>query len=199
MRHHIDAMEPNPRSIAPVVVTAPEALAPVVEAGAARSGGAPVILVVPAADESILIAAMRDGAEIVVAVSTGAGAIDSLISALSLGGHGLPVIEVEEVDGRCVIAAPTIALLGSPSLPGVNVAVPTIEEDLARAALWASLRAQRIEERHQLVEVDGHPALDEMTERGLAAAGDGIQLLAAGAAGVLAGRIAAAARRWRPE
>ena len=34
-----------------------------------------------------------------------------------------------------------------------------------RAAVWDALRAAKLEERHQLVEVDGRPALDELAAR----------------------------------
>jgi hypothetical protein len=197
MRHHIGAMEPTPRSLTPVVVTVREELAAVVEAGAARSGRSPAILMVPLADESILVEAGRDGVEIVIAVRMGASAVGSLNSALSLGGHGLPAIELTTVAGRPVISAPTLEMLSDPSLRGVNVPVPAIDEGDSRRALWAGLRAERIEERHHLVEVDGRPALDEIAARGLTVAGDELQLLAAGAAGVLAGRMAALSRRWR--
>jgi hypothetical protein len=57
---------------------------------------------------------------------------------------------------------------------------------------------------HHLVEVDGSPAVHELRARGLdvRTMGRGIDddpafFLAAGAAGVLAGRLAAENRRWR--
>jgi len=70
--------------------------------------------------------------------------------------------------------------------------------------VWEALRARKLEERHQLVEVDGRPALDRLDELGLemdsmgrTAKDDPAFFLAAGAAGVLAGRLAASSRRWR--
>ena len=62
----------------------------------------------------------------------------------------------------------------------------------------------KLEDRHQLVEVDGRPALAELADRGIeprsmgrGVADDPAYFLAAGAAGVLAGRTAAGNRRWR--
>ena len=50
------------------------------------------------------------------------------------------------------------------------------------------------------MDVDGHPALDELSARGGAAVeGDLVGLLAAGAAGVLAGRMVAGNRRWNAQ
>jgi hypothetical protein len=197
MRHHIDAMDQAPRSLIPVVVTVREGLEALVEAGAARSGGSPKTLMVPVVDERALLAAGRGGAEIVIAVCAGAAAITSLNSALSLGGQGLPVIELSTIEGKASIATSTLDFLSDRSLGGLNVPVPAVGEEDSRRAIWARLRAEGIEERHQLVEVDGQPALDEMAVRGLTVAGDALQLLAAGAAGVLAGRMAATARRWQ--
>ena len=64
--------------------------------------------------------------------------------------------------------------------------------------------AQRLEERHQLVEVAGGPALDLLRERGVRVASMGRSVdedpaffLAAGAAGILAGRMAVGDRAWR--
>ncbi|MEX0989768.1 MAG: DUF3866 family protein [Actinomycetota bacterium] len=87
---------------------------------------------------------------------------------------------------------------------GVDVAVPTLEDDAQRATVWDALRADGLEDRHQLVEADGRPALGELERRGIQVRSMGRSpiddrafFLAAGAAGVLAGRIAAAARAWR--
>jgi hypothetical protein len=86
------------------------------------------------------------------------------------------------------------------------VPVPALEDDTQRARIWDALRAARLEERHQLVEVDGRPALDELASRRIEprSMGRGVDddpacFLAAGAAGVLAGRLAEGNRRWRAE
>ncbi len=82
--------------------------------------------------------------------------------------------------------------------------MPTLADDAQRQIVWDALRAAKIEERHQLVEVDGRPALDELATRrieprsmGRGVEDDPAYFLAAGAAGVLAGRTAAGNRRWR--
>ena len=81
-----------------------------------------------------------------------------------------------------------------------------LSEEAQRAAVWEALRGRRLEERHQLVETDGRPALDELERRGVEVesmgrppAEDPAFFLAAGAAGVLAARMAAASRTWRAE
>lgn len=96
-------------------------------------------------------------------------------------------------------------VLGRVARPGVHVAVPVLEGE-RRRLVWDALRAARVEERHQLVEVPGEPALELLAERGVEAEtmGRGVEderefFLAAGAAGVLAGRMAAASARWRRE
>jgi len=69
--------------------------------------------------------------------------------------------------------------------------------------IWDSLREARLEERHQLVETTGRPALDLLADHGLeprsmgrGVADDPEFFLAAGAAGVLAGRMAVGNRAW---
>ena len=90
--------------------------------------------------------------------------------------------------------------------PGVNVAVPALEDDAQRDAVWGALRDARLEERHQLVEVDGAPALAELERRGVEIESMGRRpsddpafFLAAGAAGILAARMAAGSRRWEKD
>ena len=86
----------------------------------------------------------------------------------------------------------------------MNVPVPVLGDDGQRTAVWDALRSRKLEETHHLVEVDGAPAVDELRARGIdvRSMGRGIDddpafFLAAGAAGVLAGRLAAENRRWR--
>jgi Protein of unknown function (DUF3866) len=90
--------------------------------------------------------------------------------------------------------------------PGVNVAVPVLEDDSQRDALWDALRDARLEERHQLVEVDGAPALVELERRGVeiesmgrTPSEDPAFFLAAGAAGILAARMASGSRAWEKD
>jgi hypothetical protein len=85
----------------------------------------------------------------------------------------------------------------------VNVAVPALD-DPERTVVWEALRAAKLEERHQLVEADGRPALAELERRSVAVDSmgrtvddDPVFFLSAGAAGVMAGRMAAGSRRYR--
>ena len=87
-----------------------------------------------------------------------------------------------------------------------DVAVPALDDEAQRTAVWDALRARGLEDRHQLVEVDGRPALEalreaavEVTSMGRSAGDDPAFFLAAGAAGVLAGRMAARSRSYRPD
>src|SRR4029453_421605 len=83
-----------------------------------------------------------------------------------------------------------------------DVAVPVLE-GRERDLVWDSLRERGLEERHQRGEVDGRPALDELERAGVeidsmgrTASEDPAFFLAAGAAGILAGRVAGGAHRW---
>jgi hypothetical protein len=75
----------------------------------------------------------------------------------------------------------------------VNVAIPGVEA--RREEIRAIVARLELERVHHPVEVDPRPAFDEL---GLASGDASLDELAAGAAGVLAGRIAGANRRWRP-
>lgn len=87
----------------------------------------------------------------------------------------------------------------------VHVALPTLEEE-PRRAVWDAVREAGLEDRHQVLEVTGAPALDLLRERrveaesmGRTAEEEPAFFLAAGAAGVLAGRMAAGTARWKAE
>jgi hypothetical protein len=97
----------------------------------------------------------------------------------------------------------TLTILERISPPGVNVAVPVLEAR-EREAVWNALRARGLEDRHQLVETDGRPALAELERLGVEVESMGRTVrddpaffLAAGAGGVLAARIVAGSRAWR--
>lgn len=99
----------------------------------------------------------------------------------------------------------SLTVLERVALVPVHVAVPALEDE-RRSAVWDALKEARLEERHQLVEVAGEPALELLAQRGVEAETMGRTLgdepaffLAAGAAGVLAGRMAAGTARWRGE
>jgi Protein of unknown function (DUF3866) len=100
----------------------------------------------------------------------------------------------------------TITVLRQVALVPVQVAVPALEDHQRRGAVWEALKEAGLEERHQLVEVTGQPALDLLHRRGLGGEtmgrteeADPEFFLAAGAAGVLAGRMAAGSARWRKD
>jgi Protein of unknown function (DUF3866) len=99
----------------------------------------------------------------------------------------------------------SLTVLREVALVPVHVAVPSLDEE-PRGVVWEALKEARLEERHHLVEVAGQPAVDLLRESGVPATTMGRSLdqdlaffLAAGAAGVLAGRMAAGQARWRRE
>ena len=99
----------------------------------------------------------------------------------------------------------SITVLREVALVPVHVVVPALEDE-RRGMVWDALKEARLEERHQLVEVTGQPAVDLLADRGVTARTMGKTqddepefFLAAGAAGVLAGRMAAGSERWQEE
>ncbi|HXF71562.1 MAG TPA: DUF3866 family protein [Actinomycetota bacterium] len=130
----------------------------------------------------------------------------ALNAAEALGGRPVAALRVSFADPRerhRGVSHHSLTILAHVALVRASVAVPALE-GAEREAVWAALRGARLEERHQLVEVEGRPALDRLAEAGVTvrsmgrtAADDPAFFLSAGAAGVLAGRMAAANRRWR--
>ncbi|MGH2711471.1 MAG: DUF3866 family protein [Actinomycetota bacterium] len=99
----------------------------------------------------------------------------------------------------------SITVLREVALVPVHVVIPALEDE-RRGMVWDALKEARLEERHQLVEVTGQPALELLAAKGVKAQTMGRKLeddpeffLAAGAAGVLAGRMAASSERWKRE
>ena len=99
----------------------------------------------------------------------------------------------------------SITVLRDVALVAVNVAVPSLADE-RREQVWSALKEAGLEERHQLVEATGEPALEMLSTKGVRAETMGRSLdddpaffLAAGAAGVLAGRMASGSKRWREE
>ena len=181
----------------PVVSLADPTLVDVVLAGARRAGGAPTILTVSEADDAALIAAHEDGIEVVLLVSEAPAAVRAMNSARRLGGRALPVLALASLGDRPRVLDSCLELLADETLLDVNVPVPALDDAVLRKGLWDQLRAARTEDRHHLVEVDGAPALAELASVGHRTTLDPWALLSAGAAGVLAGRMAAGNRRWR--
>jgi hypothetical protein len=130
----------------------------------------------------------------------------ALNAVATLGGRPVAALRVSSADRRerhRGVSHHSLTILSEVCLVPANVAVPLLEGS-QREAVWGALRAARLEERHQLVEVPGAPALDLLAERGVEVRSmgrspreDPVFFLAAGAAGVLAGRMAAGSRTWR--
>jgi hypothetical protein len=181
----------------PVVLFAEADLLPSVLAGSRRAGREPTTLELPTVDARTLAAAAAQGVEVAVGVVP----VEKLIAALNLvrarGGRGVPVLGFLPGTDAPRIAEMSLSFLAAPALLDLNVPIPAIEDDARRLAVWDQLRAASLEVHHHLVEVDGTPALEELAGRGNPAPKDPWRALAAGAAGVLAGRLAAANRRWR--
>ena len=121
-----------------------------------------------------------------------------------LGGRPIASLRVSFADPRerhRGVSHHAITALSRVALVPVHVAVPQTLDEHRRAVMWDALRSARLEERHQLVEATGQPALDVLRQSGVdvesmgrAIEDDPEFFLAGGAAGVLAGRMAA--RRW---
>lgn len=134
------------------------------------------------------------------------GSGHALMAAETLKGRPVAALRMSFADERPRhrgVSHHSVTILRDVCRTDVNVAVPVLEEP-ERTTVWDALRAARLEERHQLVEADGRPALDGLERRGIAVtsmgrtpAQDPAFFLSAGAAGVLAGRMAAGSRRYR--
>jgi hypothetical protein len=132
----------------------------------------------------------------------------ALNAAQTLGGRPVAALRISFADARerhRGVSHHSLTILRDVCMVETNVAVPALD-GTERDRVWGDLRAERLEERHQLVEVDGSPALVELERVGIAvesmgrtSSDDPAFFLAAGAAGVLAARMAAGGRRWREE
>lgn len=135
------------------------------------------------------------------------GSGNALNAAATLGGRPIAALRVSFADTRerhRGVSHHSLTILRDVCRVPVDVPVPALKDDGQREAVWSALRSARLEVLHQLVEVDGRPALDELAARrvevqsmGRSVDDDPAFFLAAGAAGVLAGRMAAGNRRWR--
>jgi hypothetical protein len=133
----------------------------------------------------------------------------ALNAATALGGLPVPALRVSFADERerhRGLSHHSVTILRDVCTVACDVPVPTLEDEEQRAAVWDALRAAGLEERHHLVEVDGRPGIAGLAEHGVdvrsmgrGPAEDPPFFLAAGAAGVLAGRIATRSRRWRSQ
>ncbi|MDP9241537.1 MAG: DUF3866 family protein, partial [Actinomycetota bacterium] len=131
---------------------------------------------------------------------------NALNAAAALGGRPIAALRISFADERerhRGLSHHSVTILAGVAGPGANVAVPLLEDETQRGIVWDALREAKLEERHQLVEVDGRPALEELGRRrvevdsmGRFPADDPAFFLAAGAAGVLAARMAAGTKTW---
>jgi len=132
----------------------------------------------------------------------------ALDAAATLGGRPVAALRVSFADARHRhrgVSHHSLTILEHVCHVAANVAVPALEDEAERTAVWDALRSRGLEDRHQLVEVDGRPGVEELERRGVevtsmgrSPADDRAFFLAAGAAGVLAGRMAAQSRPYRP-
>jgi hypothetical protein len=130
-------------------------------------------------------------------------------AATVLGGRPVAALRVSFADARerhRGLSHHSVSILRDVAAAGCTVAVPVLEDEAQRAAVWDALRGAKLEERHHLVEVDGRPGVAGLADRGVevttmgrGAAEDPAFFLAAGAAGVLAARMAGGSRRWRSD
>jgi hypothetical protein len=124
-----------------------------------------------------------------------------------LGGRPVAALRVNFADAdyrHHGVSPHSITVLRDVALAPVHVAVPALVDEDRRGTIWEALKDARLEERHQLVEVTGQPALNLLRDRGVTIESMGRTVdqepeffLTAGAAGVLAGRMAVGSARWR--
>jgi hypothetical protein len=134
------------------------------------------------------------------------GSGHALMAAETLRGRPVAALRMSFADARerhRGLSHHSLTILRDVCRVDVNVAIPVLE-DFERSVVWDALRGAKLEERHQLVEADGRPALEELDRRGVEVTSMGRRadddpafFLSAGAAGVLAGRMAAGSRRYR--
>ncbi len=167
-----------------------------------------------------LLAAVEVGGADVVVVADGPGNLGTDTTwGVSALGSGEALNAVEALGGRPVAALRisfaerrerhrgvshhSLTLLERVCTVRANVVVPALD-GAQRDLVWGALRGHGLEERHQLVEADGEPALRELERAGLridsmgrTPADDPVFFRAAGAAGIVAARLAAGARTYR--
>jgi hypothetical protein len=133
----------------------------------------------------------------------------ALNAAAALRGRPVPALRVSFADERerhRGLSHHSVTILRDVCTAECNVPVPALEDGAQRAAVWDALRGAGLEDRHHLVEVDGRPGITGLSQRGLVVRtmgrgpdDDPAFFVAAGAAGVLAARMAAGSRRWRSQ
>ena len=186
----LDAPDPTgPLGLAstPVIVLPDPVWSDLATAGALRAGHQPACLRLPGDAPALglqMLVAVTEGADVVL-VEGGAG--PHLQMARALGGRPLPILPLPDRDA--------VAAMFEGCELDVHVPVPALE-DPQRSEVAGTLRPLSLETTHHLVEVDPAPAF---AHAGLDIGRASLEALAAGAAGVLAGRLAAGNRRWRAQ
>jgi hypothetical protein len=178
------AIDPGGLRGTPVVVVIDAELEPLIHRGAARAGRASVVLARSDHDPlgAVLLSA-SSLAEVLVMHAPPRIAGDAMVTARALGGRPLPVVPLErETDATAML---------EPCWVDLDIAVPALDGP-RRTQARRAVRSLGLFERHHIVEVDPRPGLE-----GDSPADAPLHALTAAATGVLAGRLAAANRRWR--
>ena len=180
-----DPAGPRGLALTPVVLLPGDRDTDLARAGALRAGGTPTVLILPGDAPALglqLLVGVREGVDVVLVEG---GGVAVALAVRLLGGRPLAVPPLD--DPRAL----GTFLTGSEV--DVHVPVPSLEPP-ARDAVRDLLAPLELVERHQVLEVDPAPAFVQL---GAAIEHATPGQLASGAAGVLAGRLAAANRRWR--
>jgi hypothetical protein len=129
------------------------------------------------------------------------GAGHHMNAAAAVGGRPVGALRISFADPRerhRGVSHHSLTILTQVCLVRARVAVPALEGP-DREAVWTALRSAGMEERHEVIEVDGAPAVQALADAGLevrsmdrTAREDPAFFLSAGAAGWLAGTMAAA-------
>ncbi|HSL12193.1 MAG TPA: hypothetical protein VLA82_12850 [Actinomycetota bacterium] len=164
---------------APVVVVPAEDLVGLAVAGIRRSGGLDPLVVADARSSARIT--LQAGPEVAVVVGHDREVLEDL---RGVGGRPLPALPLDD-------AAAVDAWVRGCRVD-LDLAVPSGADDV-RSAARAALARATVPAMHHVVEVDPRPAFDEL---GSPIEHASLTMLAAAAAGVLAGRVAARNRRW---
>ena len=167
-----------------------------------------------------LLAAVEVGGADVVVVADGPGNLgtdttwgvsalasgEALNAVEALGGRPVAALRISFAERRerhRGVSHHSLTLLERVCTVRANVVVPALD-GAQRDLVWGALRGRRLEERHQLVEADGEPALRELERAGLridsmgrTPAEDPAFFRAAGAAGIVAARLTAGSGTYR--
>jgi hypothetical protein len=167
----------------PVILLPDASTADVALAGVARAGRGPAVarLEGPIPALGLALLAATAASDEVIVLTEAEGRHVDLVRVLG----GRPVVALAATDRA------TVGAWFAETELSADVPVPTTDEQLSSAIVSLGLEAT-----HQLIQVDPAPAFDGA---GMPRRDETVRVLTAAAAGVLAGRIAAANRRWLPD